>query len=123
MERMTKRDYFNALLVVDGVRENAELTAFINKELALLDRKKATKAENPDFENIRTAILSNIADDEQLLAKEITERLNNSGVRTAKGEIITTQKIVPILIKLYEKNELNKIMDKKRTLWSKSVRV
>lgn len=39
----TKRDNFNALLAIPAVAANAELVAFINHEVELLDKKNAAE--------------------------------------------------------------------------------
>lgn len=43
-KKMTKKDYFNALLNIPEVGTNAELVAFIEHELELLERKSEKKA-------------------------------------------------------------------------------
>lgn len=40
-KKMTKKDYFNTLLTIEAVSANADLVAFINHELELLDRKNS----------------------------------------------------------------------------------
>ena len=40
-KKMTKRDYFNKLLEIDGVKTNTKLVEFINHELELLAKKNA----------------------------------------------------------------------------------
>lgn len=42
VKKMTKRDYFNQLLSIDGVKKNADLVNFINHELELLAKKNAS---------------------------------------------------------------------------------
>jgi Cft2 family RNA processing exonuclease len=41
-KKMTKKDYFNALLNVEGVKSNENLVKFINHELELLAKKNAS---------------------------------------------------------------------------------
>ena len=50
---MTKRDYFNALLNVEEVKENPAMIDFINHELELLSKKNASdrKATATQVEN------------------------------------------------------------------------
>ena len=45
-KKMTKKDYFNALLNIPAVGTKEELVAFIEHELELLERKSDKKAEN-----------------------------------------------------------------------------
>ena len=42
VKKMTKRDYFNQLLAIDGVKANADLVNFIGHELELLAKKNAS---------------------------------------------------------------------------------
>ena len=42
VKKMTKRDYFNQLLEIDGVKANADLVNFIGHELELLAKKNAS---------------------------------------------------------------------------------
>lgn len=42
VKKMTKRDYFNQLLAIDGVKANADLVNFIGHELELLTKKNAS---------------------------------------------------------------------------------
>lgn len=44
-KKMTKRDYFNALRTI--VADNEELTAFIDRELELLERKSKSGSKKP----------------------------------------------------------------------------
>ena len=40
--RITKKDRFNQLLTIEEVKSNADLVAFINHEIELLERKNAS---------------------------------------------------------------------------------
>ena len=42
VKKMTKRDYFNQLLEIEGVKGNADLVNFIGHELELLAKKNAS---------------------------------------------------------------------------------
>jgi hypothetical protein len=42
VKKMTKRDYFNQLLAIDGVKANPDLVKFIEHELELLAKKNAS---------------------------------------------------------------------------------
>lgn len=64
----TKRDYYNALLNIDSVKENDNLVNFINHELELLDKKNANKSTKPTAvqvanENIKDEILECMGED------------------------------------------------------------
>lgn len=55
MEKMTKRDYFNAIRAL--VADNAELVAFVDHELELLDRKNERRSTAPTAKQIANATL------------------------------------------------------------------
>ena len=42
-KKMTKKDYFNALLNIDEVKANAAMVDFINHEIELLDKKNSAE--------------------------------------------------------------------------------
>ena len=64
MKKMTKRDYFNALLALEAVKADSALVDFINHELELLAKKNASekKLTPTQKENltIQEAILSHM---------------------------------------------------------------
>lgn len=55
MTKMTKRDYFNALRA--RVADDAELVAFIDHEIDLLNRKNERKSDKPTARQIANADL------------------------------------------------------------------
>lgn len=68
VKKLTKRDYFNQLLAIDGVKENAELVKFIDHELELLAKKNASGSSKPTAvqvanEGIKAEILECMANE------------------------------------------------------------
>ena len=68
VKKMTKRDYFNQLLAIDGVKANADLVTFINHELELLAKKNASGSSKPTAvqvvnEGIKSEILECMANE------------------------------------------------------------
>ena len=65
MKKPTKRDNYNVLLNIPAVSENADLVAFINHEIELLDKKNASDkkptAHQTENDVIKVAILDNMA--------------------------------------------------------------
>ena len=66
VKKMTKRDYFNQLREVDGVKANPELVKFIDHELELLAKKNASGSSKPTAvqvanEGIKSEILECMA--------------------------------------------------------------
>ena len=67
-KKPTKRDYFNALLNIEAVKEKESLVDFINHELELLDKKNANKSTKPSAvqvanNGIKEEILDCLADE------------------------------------------------------------
>ena len=68
VKKMTKRDYFNQLLAIDGVKENPDLVNFIGHELELLAKKNASGSSKPtavqlENEGIKNDILECMANE------------------------------------------------------------
>ena len=68
VKKMTKRDYFNQLLEIDGVKANADLVKFIDHELELLAKKNASGSSKPTAvqvanEGIKSEILECMANE------------------------------------------------------------
>ena len=80
-KKLTKRDYFNALLKIDAVKENEGLVKFIEHELDLLAKKNASgegkqTATQKANENIKNAILEEMASQPNRLFS-ISEMIKN----------------------------------------------
>lgn len=75
--RITKKDRFNQLLAIAAVAENADLVAFINHEIELLERKNATTGERKPTktqianEGIKAEILDLMADGTSYLVSDM----------------------------------------------------
>lgn len=86
MTKTTKRDSFNALLNLAEVKASPDLTAFIQHELELLDRKNANRSDKPsalqvENESIKEEILNTLDENQwyTLTAiKSLIPRLANS---------------------------------------------
>ena len=68
VKKMTKRDYFNQLLAIAGVKANADLVNFICHELELLAKKNASGSSKPTAvqvanESIKSEILECMANE------------------------------------------------------------
>ena len=68
VKKMTKRDYFNQLLEIEGVTANADLVNFIGHELELLAKKNASGSSKPTAvqvanEGIKSEILECMANE------------------------------------------------------------
>lgn len=80
-KKMTKRDYFNQLLEIGAVKENANLVKFIEHELDLLAKKNASgegkqTATQKANEELKNAILEEMASQPNRLFS-ISEMIKN----------------------------------------------
>jgi len=107
---MTKVEMFNALKEVEEVKANAEMVEFIDHEIALLTKKRASKTPTKtQKENV--AILENI--------KAILEA--NSGLTVTEiatvlatdAQTYSNQKVSALLKKLVDNGEVVKEYDKR----------
>lgn len=113
--KVTKKDRFNQLLAIEEVKGNQDLVDFINHEIELLTRKNSSekKPTAAQLENEKTA--------EVVLATLVE---NGNGMTVT--EIIkankdlsefTNQKITAILRSLISADKVERIEDKRKTLF------
>lgn len=113
--KVTKKDRFNQLLTIEEVKGNQDLVDFINHEIELLTRKNSSekKPTAAQLENEKTA--------EVVLATLVE---NGNGMTVT--EIIkankdlsefTNQKITAILRNLISADKVERIEDKRKTLF------
>lgn len=114
----TKRALFTALLalVTETAPENAEtLTAFINNEIALLDKRAANKTASKtqvENENIKVKILDALT--------EIDKPVTISELQALAPELAayTNQKLSALLTQLKANNLVTKTIEKKKSYFS-----
>ena len=113
--KMTKKDYFKALLAIEAVNANSAMVDFINHEIELLEKKnsnrKPSKAQ-AENENIKELILDKMAENVNQLftATEIMKAVQPN------VEIeLTNQKVSALVRQLVEANLVKRIVDKRKT--------
>ena len=114
----TKKALFTALLalVTETAPENAEvLTAFINNEIALLEKRAANKTASKtqvENENIKAKILDALT--------EIDKPVTISELQTLAPElaVYTNQKLSALLTQLKANNLVTKTIEKKKSYFS-----
>jgi len=120
-KKMTKRDYFNALLAIEAVSANDELVDFIQHEIDLLARKnsairKPTKKQieqkNHDAD-LRTAILAEMQRDRLYSADELAKTLP-----TLMAEELSGPKVSYLLRELVADGSVIKTEDKRKMFYS-----
>ena len=114
----TKKALFTALLtlVTETAPENAEtLTAFINNEIALLDKRAANKTASKtqiENENIKAKILDALTE----IDKPVT--ISELQALTPELAVYTNQKLSALLTQLKANNLVTKTIEKKKSYFS-----
>lgn len=109
--KMTKKDYFKALLEVEGVKANENFVAFINHEIELLEKKngnrKPTKTQEEN-ENIKELIL-NVA----VQPMTVTEIMK--AIQPSVEIELTNQKVSALANKLVTDGFMTKTTEKRKS--------
>ena len=109
-KKMTKRDYFKEILEI--VKENEDLTNFINHELELLDKKNSnstmtkTQVEN---ENIKKVIVNALTE----IGTPVT--ITELQKKCVDLENYSNQKISALLKQLVDNKVVKKVVEKRIT--------
>lgn len=109
-KKMTKRDYFKEILEI--VKENEDLTNFINHELELLDKKNSkstmtkTQTEN---ENIKKVIVNALTE----IGTPVT--ITELQKKCVDLENYSNQKISALLKQLVDNEIVKKVVEKRIT--------
>ena len=117
--KMTKKDYFNALLVLLATVEDTDvsaLTAFVNHEIELLENKRSsTKPTKTQTENI--AVKETIVSVLREMGKPVT--ISEMQAYSADLATYSCQKISALLKQLVEIDKtVTKVTEKKKTYFS-----
>ena len=117
--KMTKRDYFNAILAVLATVEDTDvsgLTAFVNHEIELLENKRSsTKPTKTQTENL--AVKETIVS----VLKEIGKPVTITEMQKFSAELaeFSCQKLSALLKQLVENGKtVTKVTEKKKTYFS-----
>lgn len=116
-KKMTKKDYFNALLNIPDVGTNAELVAFIDHELELLERKAEKKTENKkptatqiENEKLKSAILEYMKPNNLYTIKEMLENIEEC-------DGFSTPKMSALLHSLAKEEKVERVEEKRKIYW------
>ena len=117
--KMTKRDYFNAILAVLATVEDTDvsgLTAFVNHEIELLENKRSTtKPTKTQTENL--AVKETIVS----VLKEIGKPVTITEMQKFSADLAeySCQKLSALLKQLVENDKtVTKLTEKKKTYFS-----
>ena len=117
--KMTKRDYFNAILAVLATVEDTDvsgLTAFVNHEIELLENKRSsTKPTKTQTENL--AVKETIVSVLKEIGKPVT--ITEMQKFSANLAEFSCQKLSALLKQLVENDKtVTKVTEKKKTYFS-----
>jgi len=110
-KKMTKKDYFKALLAIDEVADNEELVKFINHELELLGKKADKK---PTKEQEANKVLM-----DKIVAVMTSEGATASDIAKKSDDLkdLSNQKVSSMLRKLVEDGRVVKYAEGKKSLF------
>lgn len=113
--KVTKKDRFNQLLAIEEVKGNQDLVDFINHEIELLTRKNSSekKPTAAQLENEKTAevVLATLVENGNGMT--VTEIIKSNKDLSE----FTNQKITAILRSLISADKVERIEDKRKTLF------
>lgn len=113
MKKMTKRDYFTAIL--EKYPLTAEEKAFVEHELELLAKKNASDrkptAQQTANEGIKTAILDGMTSGRLYTVTEIQKEI-------LKGSDLSNQKVTALIRQLKDAGLVVKTEDKRKSYFS-----
>ena len=111
-KKITKRDRFNALLSLSEVQANADLVAFIEHEIELLDKKnsgeKKLTAQQTANEGIKDAIIEGMKENRLYTVTEIIKEI-------AECNELTNQRVSALLRQLISEGKVVKTVDKRKS--------
>lgn len=115
-KKMTKKDYFNALLNIKEVGTNEKLVAFIEHELELLERKsnsakegdKKPTAKQAENEKIKEIIINYMEENTLYSISDLQKNI-------AECAELSNQKMSALLRLLIEDKIVERVIDKRKT--------
>ena len=116
-KKMTKKDYFNALLNIPAVGTKEELVAFIEHELELLERKSEKKAGDKKPTAVQL--------ENEKLKKAIAEQMETNRLYAIaemvkifpECEGLSTPKMSSVLNQMVNEGKVVKETDKRKIYW------
>ena len=111
-KKMTKRDYYNALLALDEVKSNPNLVDFINHELELLAKKNSAEKKPTAVQvannGIKEVIVETLTDSGRMMTISEMQKAN------AELGKLSNQRISALVRQLIADGVLERIEDKRK---------
>ena len=116
-KKMTKRDYFNALLNISEVKENKSMVDFITHELELLEKKNASKSSaETKTQKENAGIKENLLNE---MIKGIKYTISEMQKELPCCKKLTNQKISALVRQLIADKLVVRTEDKRKAYFSK----
>ena len=113
----TKRDRFNALLNIEAVKSDADLVAFIEHEIELLDKKNSAERKptpkQMENEGFKTAILAHMEPNVQYLSADLAKSVPSIVEAGISGNRVTA-----MLTQLVNDGAIVRTVDKRKSYYS-----
>lgn len=113
-KKLTKRDYFNALLALSQVQENPDLVEFINHELELLAKKNSANKKPTATQIANESIKQTILDALTTEPVTITDLIKST---PALSEL-TNQRVSALIHQLMDEGMVVRTTDKRKAVFS-----
>lgn len=115
-KKMTKRDYFNALLTIADVQSTPALVEFIEHELELLEKKnsvdkKPTATQVANI-SIKDAIYEGMEDDRQYTITELIKEIDECAE-------LTNQRVSALVRQMIADGRIERTEDKRKSYFRK----
>ena len=107
--KKTKREFFGEIKEI--VKGNAELVAFINHELELLDKKTSAKSTKVNTEQVE--LMGKIVNALNEIGRSVT--ISELQKENAEMAEYSNQKLSAMLKKLVDNKQVTKMIDKKKS--------
>ena len=107
--KKTKREFFGEIKEI--VKGNAELVAFIDHELELLDKKTSAKSTKVNTEQVE--LMGKIVNALNKIGRSVT--ISELQKENAEMAEYSNQKLSAMLKKLVDNKQVTKIVDKKKS--------
>lgn len=113
MTKVTKKEMFEMLKGVAGVAENADMVAFIDHEIELLNKKSANKKATKTQEE-------NVGIKAEIMAVLTADGATVSDIQTKSATLsaLSNQRVSALLRQLVESGKVAKTVDKKKSYFS-----
>ena len=111
-KKMTKRDYYNALLNIAEVKANPELVKFIDHELELLAKKNSSEkkptAVQVANEGIKSVIIETLAENGKMMTISEMQKVN------AELGVLSNQRISALVRQLMNDEKVVRVEEKRK---------